>query len=148
MKISAALANITLLGVEAAPFIYFVEKNPNYLDQVRDIFRYVDAGRLQIVTSAITLTEVLVMPIQKNQPHYEREYRDMLSNAANITTVSVSSEIAELAARLRAKYRLRTPDALHVATAIQAGCGAFLTNDFAIQRVTEISVLLLDYLEA
>jgi predicted nucleic acid-binding protein len=48
---------------------------------------------------------------------------------------------------LRARYNLRTPDALHVATRIDATCDAFLTNDAGIKRVIEIAVLVLDELE-
>jgi predicted nucleic acid-binding protein len=61
--------------------------------------------------------------------------------------VAVSAQIAETAADLRAHYNLRTPDALHVATALAVQCDAFLTNDAAIRRVTELRVLLLDDLE-
>jgi len=42
---------------------------------------------------------------------------------------------------------LRTPDALQIATALNAGCTAFLTNDFRLQLVTEIRVLVLDEME-
>ena len=59
----------------------------------------------------------------------------------------VTSRIAESAADLRARYNLRTPDALHVAAGIDARCDAFLTNDTGIKRVTEIAVLVLDELE-
>ncbi len=52
--------------------------------------------------------------------------------------------IADTAAELRARFRLRTPDALQLATAIETGCGAFLTNDHASRRVTDIRVLILD----
>jgi predicted nucleic acid-binding protein len=71
----------------------------------------------------------------------------MLLNTNHILSVPVSTTIAENAAELRAKYRLRTPDALQIGTAIESSCHAFLTNDFGIQRVTEISVLVLDELD-
>jgi predicted nucleic acid-binding protein len=48
---------------------------------------------------------------------------------------------------LRARYRLRTPDALHVACAIDMGCEAFLTNDKGIKHVEITRVLVLDELE-
>lgn len=147
MKISDALKNVQLIGIETAPFIYFVEQHPTYIDRVRTIFRQVNNGTPQAITSVITLTEVLVMPIQTGHTQYQQEYRDMLLNTANITTQPVSAPIAERAAHLRARYRLRTPDALHIATALVAGCDAFLTNDLALKRVTEIQVLALDDLE-
>jgi len=59
----------------------------------------------------------------------------------------IDAETAKRAATLRAKYNLRTPDALQVATALEFDCQAFLTNDIALKRVTELRVLILDELE-
>ncbi|MGF1503674.1 MAG: type II toxin-antitoxin system VapC family toxin [Anaerolineae bacterium] len=58
--------------------------------------------------------------------------------------VGILMEIARSAAELRAHYNLRTPDARHIATAISAGCDAFLTNDKARRGVTGITALVLD----
>lgn len=147
MKLSDALADVETLGIETAPFIYFVEQHPTYVDRMRTIFHQVHRGTPQVITSVITLTEVLVMPIQTNHTQYQQEYREMLLNTAHITTLPVSSAIADRAAYLRAQYGVRTPDALHVATAIISECDAFLTNDFALKRVQDVRVLVLDELE-
>lgn len=72
---------------------------------------------------------------------------DLLVNAANFQTLPIDIETATSAADLGARYNLRTPDALQVATALAAGCDAFLTNDSAFQRVSEIRILVLDHLE-
>ncbi|HTG15538.1 MAG TPA: PIN domain-containing protein [Blastocatellia bacterium] len=70
-----------------------------------------------------------------------------LINAANFQTLPIDIKTATSAADLRARYNLRTPDALRVATALAAGCDAFLTNDSDMQRVSELRVLVLDQLE-
>lgn len=147
MKLSDALNGVESLGIETAPFIYFVERHPAYVDRMRAIFQRVDSGSPRVMTSVITLTEVLVMPIMTGHTQYEQAYRDMLLNTAQITALPVSATIADRAAHLRVQYGLRTPDALHVATAIIAGCDAFLTNDFGLKQVREVQVLLLDELE-
>jgi len=54
--------------------------------------------------------------------------------------------IADRAASLRARYRLRTPDAIQIATALQTRVDAFLTNDRDLRRVEEVPVLLIDEL--
>ena len=64
-----------------------------------------------------------------------------------MTLISVNKNIARRAAELRAKYNLKTPDALHVATALETHCQAFLTNDMGLKRITEIQILVLDELE-
>ena len=51
------------------------------------------------------------------------------------------------AAELRARYRLRLPDAIQLAVALNAGCQAFLTNDRDLQRVTAVRILSLEDLE-
>lgn len=59
----------------------------------------------------------------------------------------VSAAIAQSAAALRVRYRLRTPDALQIATALEAGCQALLCNDTELRRISELRVLVLDDLE-
>jgi predicted nucleic acid-binding protein len=64
----------------------------------------------------------------------------------NLEIVPTSTVIAERAARLRATYKLRAPDAIQVATALQMGAGFFLTNDRQLQVITELEVLVLSAL--
>lgn len=146
-KLDDALVGVTRLGFDTAPVIYFVEANPKYDALVTEIFQRVTNGALLGTTSVITLSEVLVQPILHQHALLQQEYRDLLLLGLNFTTLAVSATIAERAAELRARYRLRTPDALQIATALEAGCEAFLSNDVGLRRVTELRVLLLDDLE-
>jgi predicted nucleic acid-binding protein len=146
MKISRALAGIKRLGIETSPFIYLVENHLTYIDRVRSVFDIVKQGQIQVITSSITLAEVLTMPLKMQNQQYVAAYRRMLLKSRNIKIKSVTTEIAERAATLRATYGLRTPDALHLATAIEHQCDAFLTNDKQLAKVKEISVHVLDTL--
>lgn len=146
VTIDEALNGITSLYVETAPFIYFVEKHPVYIQPVRAIFQHIAPESMHVITSTITIAEVLTMPIKLGQQDYLQAYRDMLLNTEAIAVRSVDSAIAERAAQLRATYGLRTPDALHLATAQSAQCQAFLTNDRALKRVAEVNVLVIDEL--
>jgi predicted nucleic acid-binding protein len=114
---------------------------------VRAIFALVDSAEIDAFSSVVTLTEVLTMPLAKGNTVYEQAYVDMLLNSNGITLIPVSISIARRAAELRARHNLRTPDAIHVATALEAGCQAFLTNDLGLKRVSEIRILMLDELE-
>lgn len=71
-------------------------------------------------------------------------YRDILLHSHDFRCISITPVIAEQAAHLRARYGIRTPDAIQIATAIHAGCEAILTNDLNLKRVTEIQVLALN----
>ncbi len=147
MKIDQALIGVHMLGMDTSPFIYLVEKHPKYLSCILSVFEQVRIGAVQAMTSTLTITQVLTMPFVKNQTQYVDEYREMLLNTEFITSITADSIIAEQAAALRAKYGLKTPDALQIATALETGCHAFLTNDMGLKRVSEIRVLVLDELE-
>lgn len=95
----------------------------------------------------ITLTETLMKPIQVGDQFLIDAYNELLTETDYVRLISITPVIAEKAAHLRARYNLRTPDALHLATAIEAGCDAFLTNDLGLNRLTEVQVLILDKLE-
>jgi predicted nucleic acid-binding protein len=147
IKLDDALKGVTRLGFDTSPVIYFVEANPQYDALVTEIFQRVSNGAPSGATSVITLSEVLVQPIIRQQTLLQREYRDLLMRSRNFSTWAISASIAELGAELRAQYRLRTPDALQIATALEAGCEGFLSNDAGLRRVTELRVLILDDLE-
>lgn len=145
-KVNDALSGVHQLAFDTAPLIYFIEAHPTYDDLVTEIFHLMSTGILGGFASTVALTEVLALPLRLQQDELAQQYRDLLLNSHNFHTLDVTPAIAELAAALRARYNLRTPDALHVATAIEPGCQAFLTNDSALKRVREINVLVLDEL--
>lgn len=147
MKITDALKGVQRLYIETAPLIYYVEEHPNYIAKMDAIIEAMDHAGLTAVSSVITLTEVLNQPMKMSNQKLEQEYRDILVNSGSYQLVAINIQIAEAAAGFRARYGLRTPDALHVASAISTACDAFLTNDTGIKRVTELSILILDELE-
>ncbi|HET91032.1 MAG TPA: PIN domain-containing protein [Chloroflexi bacterium] len=134
----------TTVGLDTAPLLYFVGRHPRYLELVRDLFQAVDRGDVAIVTSTITLTEVLVHPLRQRNVELVRRYRDVLLYSPGLSMLPVSPRVAEEAARLRASYGFKTPDAIHLATAILAGGQTFLTNDKRLAKPLSIQVLILD----
>jgi predicted nucleic acid-binding protein len=146
-KLAEALAGVTALGFDTALLIYFVERHPAYVDMIREVLRRVDSGAITGYSSVVTLTEVLTQPKRVGNTKIENEYRDLLLHSRNFGLILIDASIAERAADLRARYSLRTPDALQIAAALAAGCEAFLTNDPPLKRVTELRVLVLDDLK-
>ncbi len=112
-----------------------------------EIFQRIDSGQLLSMTSAITLVEVLARPIQLGEDELVERYKALLTEGEYFELVEIDNEIAGEAARLRAKYQLRTPDAIQVAAALISGCEAFLTNDIRLRKISELSILILDEME-
>ena len=75
----------------------------------------------------------------------EQAFVDVLLNN-EVVFVKIEAAIARAAARIRVRYNLQLPDALQIASALTAGCEAFLTNDEALKRVTELRILVVSEL--
>jgi predicted nucleic acid-binding protein len=101
----------------SSPYIYLIEENPIFLPFVRHFFEAVDRGEFRVVTSILTVTEVPVHPMRRGDKELADQYRRILLHANQVTTAPVSEIIADEAAQLRARYGLRTPDAIQIATA-------------------------------
>ena len=98
-----------------------------------------------VVTSTVTLLEVMVHPLRSNNRELANEYRDILLNS-KLMTLEVSSAIAEQAAQLRANHNIRTPDAIQISAALDAGATHFFTNDIRLPEIPSIQIFALDAL--
>ncbi len=147
MKLDEALSGVTRLGLDTSPIIYFIEAHPRYDALVTAIFQGIAHGRFSGVTSAITLTEVLVQPYLRGDRQLQQRYRDLLLYSDNFRVVPIGVAEAERAAEIRSLYSLRTPDALQVAAAVNARCEVFITNDLELRRVSDPPILVLADLE-
>mgnify|MGYP005845406245 CR=1 FL=1 len=144
MKLDDALSGVTRLGIDTAPFIYFLERNPTYVDRVRDVFQRITKGHIVGVSSVVTLAEVLVRPKQLGNAILAHQYQRLLLRSRHFSLQVIDATSAERAAALRGRYAIRLPDAFQIAAAIQSGCTAFLTNDRQLQCVTDLRVIVLD----
>jgi predicted nucleic acid-binding protein len=134
----------SVVGLDTAPLIYFIEEHQTYLPLVRPFFEAVDQGKIQVVTSVLTLTEVLIHPLRRGDRTLADAYRRILLSANQVTTIRVSEAVAEEAAQLRSRYGLRTPDAIQLATAILSGARSFLTNDDRLPgAISSIKIIVL-----
>jgi predicted nucleic acid-binding protein len=145
-RLETALAGLGQLGVDTAPFIYYIENHPTFASPIQSVFERAEAGEIRLVTSVLTLTEVLSQPLAKQAAGIADAYRSVLLKSSELSLRPIDLPTAEQAAWLRSTYRLKTPDALQIATALQSGCEAFLTNDLELRRVREIPVLCLNEL--
>ena len=147
LKLEAAFDGISKLYVHSTPLIYYVEEHFVYEDRMEQILNLVENTSLEAVSSVLTLSEVLVVPVRTGAHRLAQRYRSILTDREYCTLVPISEDIAIEAASIRARYRTSTQDALHIATAIEMGCDAILTNDYQLRVVQELDILVLDDLE-
>lgn len=92
------------------------------------------------------MTELLVQPYREADEQLAIDFYGLLSTYPNLDWVAPNLEIAEIAARIRALHRLRTPDALQAATAAHSQATGLISNDAVFERVEGFHTLVLDEL--
>lgn len=125
--------------VDTAPFIYVLESNPEFADTFVGLFEAASAGTLTIALSTITLAEVLTGPCKAGQTALAKRYETAL---CQYEVVPVTVPIAALAAQLRAQHRLKLPDALQLASALDIDAAALVTHDRDFSEVTALPILM------
>jgi predicted nucleic acid-binding protein len=131
------------LALDTAIFIYFIEEHPRYLPLVAPLFEEADSGKRQLVTSALTLLEVLVVPCRAGAVELAQRYEVMLTRSRGLRIVDVTRDQLRAAAQLRAVTGMKTPDALQIAAALSTDCRTFLTNDRKVPQVPGLRVVQL-----
>ena len=134
------------IGLDTSVFIYFLETHPRYGSWCASLFDLVERGHNPAMTSAITLLELLVQPYRDQKEDLAQKIFALTTTYPRLEWVPLTMNLADRAAELRARYRLSTPDAIQLATAINRNATCFYGNDRGLKRVREIECLIVDEL--
>jgi predicted nucleic acid-binding protein len=132
------------IALDTSVFIYQMEAHPRYLPASDLVFAWLDRRGSQAVTSTITMTELLVPAYREADEDRVNLFYGLLSTYPSLRWIPPDLEIADLAARLRARHGMRTPDSLQAATAMHAGASGMITNDEVFCRVEGFETLVLE----
>ena len=131
-------------------FIYYFEDNPNYSDKLEKVFTDIEDGNNKAFMSMISFMEILVKPKKDNNIFIENKYKLMLTNYPNLSIIDVEYNIADIASRLRANYKIKTPDAIIVATGIAMDVDYLITNDIRLRNICNsegIDIIIMEDIE-
>ena len=129
---------VTVL-VDTAPWIYLLEDHAEFAPRFLGLFEAAERGQIQLALSTVTLAEVLTGPYKVGQTALAKRYETAL---CAYQVVPLSAAVASLAAQLRGQYRLKLPDAVQLASALQIGASALVTHDRDFSAVQGLSVLM------
>lgn len=127
--------------VDTAPIIYLLEGDDAFLEPYLPLFEGIESGNLHGVVSAVTLAELLAGPLQHGDEILADRYYQTLTTASHWHVQGMDPALSFTAARIRARYGLKLPDAIQVATAIHTNSSALVTHDRDFSNVTEICIL-------
>lgn len=136
------LPSSSLVYVDTAIIIYSVEKFPTYYATLEPLWLKLKAKEIRVISSELALMETLVLPLRNSDADLLQTYESLLT-ASEMRLIPVTLSLLRNAASLRATTNLKTPDAIHAATALDAGCTLFLTNDKGFRNAPTLPVVIL-----
>ena len=113
-------------------FIYLIEGREELHDLVRGLLERMRERRDELLTSTLTLGEVLVKPLEQG-PETARRY-ERFFDAPGVQLVAFDREAARRYAAIRLDRSIRAPDAIQLSCAAAARTNLFLTNDDRLSR--------------
>ncbi|MFP5269249.1 type II toxin-antitoxin system VapC family toxin [Coleofasciculus sp.] len=138
------LPDFAKIYIDTVIVIYTIEVNPTYWQLLQPLWQKFQSGQIELITSELTLMESLVVPFRQGNTNLINTY-DQLLLWSGIQLIPINRTIIREAAQLRGgTTSLRTPDAIHAATAMILGCSQFLTNDQRLRTVPGLPILILD----
>jgi len=129
--------------LDANCVIYAVEKVAPYDTALAPLWQAAASGQFSVISSELVVLETLVKPLRDTNARLEAAFRAFLFDSTEFHLAPVEWRILERAARLRAELALKTPDAIHAATALDAAAALFITNDPCFRRVPGLPVAVL-----
>ena len=136
------IPNGSKVYVDTAVLIYTMEENTDYFNLLKPLWIKFQAQEIELISSELILMEVLVLPLRNKDKSLISDYEQLLLNSA-MQLIPINQSILRQAANLRANNSLKTPDAIHAATAMAVNCDLFITNDRGFRNLAELSVVIL-----
>ena len=134
---------VSRIYLDACAIIYLVEAgNPFHEATVRQILRYQAAPGGAMLTSRLARMECRVRPLREKNTTLLDKYEEFFARK-RLVVLEITADIIERATSVRVQYDLKTPDALHLATAMEHRAETFVTGDPAFVRCREIAVDIL-----
>ncbi|MFM2061178.1 MAG: hypothetical protein RLZZ507_848 [Cyanobacteriota bacterium] len=136
------LPNSGVIYIDTSIVIYTIESNFDYYSLLQPLWLKYQQGEIEIVSSELILMEVLILPMRNNNTTLIEAYEQLLLSE-EMQLIPISQIVLKQAANLRAKTNLKTPDAIHAATALSINCTQFITNDKGFRNVPNLPVIIL-----
>ena len=129
--------------IDTSVWIYHFAQHPQLGSPAGKVIESLEAGKFRGVASDLTLLELTVRPLQLGRQDVADDYEVLLDYFPNLELEPISREILLDAAGLRARHRLRTPDAIQIATGLRTGATLAVTNDEGWRRLAFIDTVVL-----
>ena len=143
MTIADLVARHRRVALDANALVYLLEA-PDPLGRVTAaILDAAEGGRPTVVLATLALAEIAVGPVRRGDETIVERYADEIRDLRGVQIVPLTADIALDVGVIRGRYRIRLADAIHLATARQAGASAIVTNDRRMPEIPHLEVIQL-----
>lgn len=141
---SRQLKDISRLYLDANVIIYFLEENTDFWNKVEQVFQECEANNIQLLTSDITVCECLMRPYKDGNYALIALYEQFFQSTSKTVNIApVETSILLETPKIASDTKLKTIDAIHLATAEFYSCDALLTNDKAFRSSEMVQIFQL-----
>ncbi|MBT8421326.1 MAG: PIN domain-containing protein [Gammaproteobacteria bacterium] len=130
--------------IDSCIWIYYFEDHPRYADLIDAMLTQWVGRGTALLTSELSLLEIKTGPLRREKPSVAAEYQLYLNNFPGLSLIPIDQSILNHAARLRARCRIKTPDAIIIATGLEQGATLAITNDQAWKGIDGMGVVCLE----
>lgn len=131
---------MSLLYIDTCCIIYLIEAaSPFHATVAQRLLKHSATPSAMLVTSRLARLECRTKPLRDNDAALLARYETFFG-AQRFRLLDLSPAVIERATALRAKYGFKTPDALHLATAILENVDVVLTGDRELEKCTEVPI--------
>lgn len=134
-----SLGSSSKIYLDTSVYIYFFEGHSKFSSSVEEILVECTKKQITIIASTLLTTELLVAPLKIGNDELVEKYSNLAGYLPNMHYVSFSLNISVKAAEFRAKYNMATPDAIHLATAVDSKVDMFFTGDKKLAKIGKVS---------
>lgn len=142
-RLKRLLTSHSLLALDTSIFIYHFEAQSTYLPLTRALLSAIATGSHEAIISELVVLELLVKPMTLEREDLADHYEIFLEHFPHLKTCPIQRAVLRRAAQLRGRYRIKTPDAVHLATAIENSATLFICNDRGMRQVQEIETAVI-----
>jgi uncharacterized protein len=131
-----------LIYLDACIVIYLIELPPGFGVRALNRFAALTAANDVAIISELTRLECRSLPLGAGDTVTLGQFDHFFASSVG-PVLQLTRAVCERATEIRGLYNFRTADSLHLAAAVESGCGTFLTNDTRLSRFTGLTVEIL-----
>ena len=129
--------------VDTNLFIYYFENNPQFVEKIDNFFKESIEKNVVLICSELLYLELLVVPFKDKNNKAISLYENIENYIPNLNLIPISKEILVSASKIRASYKYKSPDAIHLSTAKAEKCQTYYGSDKNLKSFKDVEILII-----